>query len=374
MKNYRGYTLILVVFTIVLLGVLTFTIMTFSNNTLNTSSNERTDQAVFYIAETAVTELKDKMTTAINNAMTDTKEEYDALSTADKLSFNFDESFLTKVVDYVDDPNVVALSTSLDTTHDFVSNVPFEEHFGKTPTAKYAVVQQGTPASGQITYTIQAIGEINGKTRTTSQKMMIAPGEPDAGSGEDFFITFDPINPINVNGTINIKNLNNALTVTTPIATSLSKSANDASLDNGFSSCEANCEYNYQLPDFAPLVAYAKLNYQPGNTNANPVNGPLFYSSWSNINSTVINGVVVIESDDILINGGVTINGAIIAPYSNVTLLGQATVNGPIICKTFTSNNGQLTGEYTPDPITIPGTPSYKDTKPAITEDPLLEK
>lgn len=370
--NNRGYTLILSVFAVVLLGVLAFSLLTISRNTLNTSSNERTDQAVYYIAETAITELKEKMTAEINRAMADTISEYNALTNTDKLAFNFNESFLTRVVQYV--PNAVTLSSSVADYHDFVSEIGFVEHFGKAPTAKYAVVQEGSPASGSIGYTIQAEGDIDGKSRVTSQKIAVSPGQADEGSGEDTFIEFNPINPINVNGAINVKNFTNSLTITTPLATSLSEGANTAALINGFDNCGANCEYSYTLPDFSLLVAFASTNYAAGDSKAKLIDDNVFFTSWPNINSTTINGIVVIASGDIKISGGITINGAIIAPNSNVELSGQAVVNGPIICKTFQANNGQLTGEYTPDPIVIPGAPTYDNTKPIITEDPLLEK
>lgn len=54
MKNERGYALILVLLTIVLIGVIGFSLITVSSNTLNTSANERVNQSSFYIAEAGI--------------------------------------------------------------------------------------------------------------------------------------------------------------------------------------------------------------------------------------------------------------------------------------------------------------------------------
>ena len=54
MKNERGYALIFVLLTIVLIGVIGFSLLTVSSNTMNTSANERVSQSSFYIAEAGV--------------------------------------------------------------------------------------------------------------------------------------------------------------------------------------------------------------------------------------------------------------------------------------------------------------------------------
>lgn len=373
--NEKGYSLLIVILTLVLLSVLCVSIFSISNNTMNLSTNERTDQAVYYIAETALVETKVKMTSEVNKAMDETRTEYANLADDEaRNAYNFDQKFMNKVITNVS--NVVTLSTDSEDYKPFTPAEPFEPHFGKQPTAKYSVIQAGD-ATSNVTYTIQTVGEIDGGTRVVSQKITVKPGLPDPPDPSDSGtggITFTPSYAIQTTGSIKLKDTGNSLTVEGPLATLLSKSDNDKEQKNN-QSCN-DCQYNVPSPNLTSLLELAEQNYTKEIPSGKVLTGPLYIESWDHINGGVeIKGTVFVKSGDIKINGGATINGYLIAPNSNIELNGQATINGAIIAKSFEANNGTI--KFGGSTITVPETlspPSYDGSTPNIIEDSSVEK
>lgn len=367
--NEKGYSLLIVILTLVLLSVLGVSIFAISNNTMNSSTNERTDQAVYYIAETALVETKAKMTNEINKAMAETRTEYANLADDEaRNAYNFDQKFMNKVITNVS--NVVTLSTDSEDYKPFTPAEPFEPHFGKQPTAKYSVIQAGDAIS-DVTYTIQTVGEIDGGTRVVSQKITVKPGVPDPPDPSDSGtggITFTPSFAIQTTGSISIKNTD--LIGEVQLATGLSKSDNDNN-----KSCN-DCINDVDFPDLTSLLELAKKNYTKEIPSGKVLTGPLYIESWDHINGGVeINGTVFVKSGDIKINGGAIINGYLIAPNSNIELNGNAKINGAIIAKSFHGQTGTI--NFSGSTITVPKTPSppsYDESKPNIVEDSSVEK
>lgn len=169
-KNEHGSTLLVVLFTLVLISVLGMSLLVISSNTLKTSTNERTDQAVFYIAEAALVERKAKLESEIDTAYTEAVTEYkEKLIENSKKKPPLPASSITfsKIFKIFLDTHV-----SLYSNQD--SGIAFEEQFSKTPSAKVTILTKPQPT--KIIYTIESegfIGDPTTSSRTVSQEITV---------------------------------------------------------------------------------------------------------------------------------------------------------------------------------------------------------
>ena len=161
--NQRGNSLVLTLFVIVLLSVIGLSLITITANTLKTSTNEREDQAVYYIAEAGLAERKAYLYDQVKEIYTNLKTQYEELSDPQaKNDFNFDEKFYNQI-------NRISLSpkTLNSDNHDYNSH--FNEKTESTATIQK--VQKGS----SIAFTITSEGKIGDtQTRKVSQTINIS--------------------------------------------------------------------------------------------------------------------------------------------------------------------------------------------------------
>ncbi len=99
-SNEQGYSLLLAIFAIAIFTVLGLSIFTISANTKKISTNEREDQAVYYLAEAGLVEKKAELETIVQEAFHKTLQLQEAhySSHLDPMTqFNFEETFLNYI-------------------------------------------------------------------------------------------------------------------------------------------------------------------------------------------------------------------------------------------------------------------------------------
>lgn len=169
-KNEHGSTLVVVLLTLVLITVLGMSLFVISSNTLKTSTNERTDQAVFYIAEAGLIERKARLNSEIDAAYTQAVKEYKEKlieNSKKKPPLPTSSIVFSKIF-----KNFLDMHVSLYSNQD--SGIAFETHFSKTPSAKITILSSPQPT--KIIYTIESEGFIEDPTtaaRKVSQKITV---------------------------------------------------------------------------------------------------------------------------------------------------------------------------------------------------------
>ncbi|WP_146551184.1 pilus assembly PilX N-terminal domain-containing protein [Rummeliibacillus sp. SL167] len=157
LNNKHGYTLIIAVLTLVVISILGLGLMGTSATTLKQADHERSDQSAYYIAEAGIVQTKSKLDTIVNNAYDQTKNEYDNLTTEQKINYNFEQQFYTIV------ENNIRLSTYI------FDN--FDKNFNEQPTATVTVSRINN--SFPIQYDILSVGKIGKNKRTLSQNYTV---------------------------------------------------------------------------------------------------------------------------------------------------------------------------------------------------------
>ncbi|MCM3386966.1 hypothetical protein M3649_02330 [Ureibacillus chungkukjangi] len=155
-RNEQGYSMLTVIFTIVLLSVLGLGLFTITTNTLKTSVNERNSQAVYYIAEAGVIETKPKLINEINNAYDIAIREFEASLIANKNNPSgviFADIFRKNLNEIV--------------TLNYPAKTDYEKHFSDSPIA-YIEIEKTNTASNYI-YTIKSEGKIDNSSSTSRQ-------------------------------------------------------------------------------------------------------------------------------------------------------------------------------------------------------------
>lgn len=79
LRNENGYSLLLVFFVLMFISIAGISLLTVSANSLKTSSNERTDQSIYYIAEAGLNFKKAEMLTSLRQAEEMAMKEVDKL-------------------------------------------------------------------------------------------------------------------------------------------------------------------------------------------------------------------------------------------------------------------------------------------------------
>ncbi|RHW39493.1 hypothetical protein D1B33_01215 [Lysinibacillus yapensis] len=187
-KNEIGYSMLIALFTLALLSVLGLSIFTISGKTMDVSSNERIDQAVYYIAEAGLIEAKASLDIsnkniiiqqALSEARTHTLQELNnGIIDENSYLIELNNRFLNNVL------------TNLDTNsfHGIIFE-NFEKNNGNKPNAKIEVTctkvglnsnltdcNDTTLSSGltKIIYKITSRGKIDEKERQVSQEIELS--------------------------------------------------------------------------------------------------------------------------------------------------------------------------------------------------------
>lgn len=156
--NEKGFSFLMVFFTMILISILGIGLISVSANSLKTSTNERNDQSVYYIAEAGLAVKKSAVEHELLDYYKEIKDYYDRLSVKEKLAFDFESEFYKKVEDFLD-----LTPTSLG---------GFEPQFGNTPSANIKI-SKVSAGNSPLEYKITSVGTIGKKERTVSQIITI---------------------------------------------------------------------------------------------------------------------------------------------------------------------------------------------------------
>lgn len=172
-QNENGYSLLIAIFALALFSILGMGIFTISANTLKTSTNERVDQSVYYIAEGALVETKKKLLNDIEGTLKNSteiahlKEDFiDGKIDIDTFYTEINDIFFIKIQNEII-PKYNALIKD------------FEDSFGNETFADINVIGtlsiEPTTNKEFLTIQINSEGNIGNKQRNVTQKITI-PG------------------------------------------------------------------------------------------------------------------------------------------------------------------------------------------------------
>ncbi len=149
-----GFTLIAVLMVLVVLSILGLSINAIASNTVKTSTGERDDQSVFYVAEAGVVSGLYEIEGIVKQAFQDVNDVFEGLPNERKKTFNFEAEFYSRI-------NVIEGSRP---------SPSFEASFGETTSASVTV---RLISENPWVYEIESIGNIGSKTRTVTQEFTI---------------------------------------------------------------------------------------------------------------------------------------------------------------------------------------------------------
>lgn len=181
----KGFTLLSVLLLLIIVTVLGVSILTMTGNSLKLSTNERTDQSTFYIAEAGIVETRKAMDLTVQKAYKDayeeTKNEYNRLPIKEQETFDFatklEGSYLNKVTTELSRLSPRQLSSFEPT---------YSENNTLTKPSAIVNVNIDKISGEELQYKITSVGTIGNKERSVSQKLTVnlnvgnlgAPGIP----------------------------------------------------------------------------------------------------------------------------------------------------------------------------------------------------
>ncbi|MFJ7735049.1 pilus assembly PilX N-terminal domain-containing protein [Lysinibacillus sp. NPDC097287] len=166
-KNENGNTLIITLFVLVLITILGLSLVTMTTNTLKVSTNERTDQAVFYIAEAGLVERKASLTIEINNAYSAAVDEYKKQLIENSKKDPSEQEVIS--FKNIFKPILLANVSLAGATYN-----NFEKHFSKEPKAEVTIEQEEQDT--KMIYTITStgiLGDLDTASRVITQKVSV---------------------------------------------------------------------------------------------------------------------------------------------------------------------------------------------------------
>ena len=96
-NNEYGFTLIAVLMVLVVLSILGLSINAIASNSVKTSTGERDDQSVFYIAEAGVVSGLYEIEGIVKQAFQDVNDVFEGLPNERKKTFNFEAEFYSRI-------------------------------------------------------------------------------------------------------------------------------------------------------------------------------------------------------------------------------------------------------------------------------------
>ena len=157
-KREQGNVLLFALILLVVISVMGLSLMTITANTLKTTTNERDDLAVYYIAEAGLVQKRAELVHQIKTAYEGIKAHYDGIEDVTaKSAFNFDEQFKLMVMGMP-----LEQATSV-----------YEDHFGQDAYADVEV--ERTIKGNSIEFVIKSVGAIGDqRKRTVAQSFLIS--------------------------------------------------------------------------------------------------------------------------------------------------------------------------------------------------------
>ncbi|MGE7771656.1 DUF7305 domain-containing protein [Viridibacillus arvi] len=241
-KNEKGYTLVIVLMVLIVISVLGVALMSVTASTMKQSSNERTDQSVYYIAEAGIVQKREELNTQLKEAFKSTKEHYGTLTNKEKIMFNFKDYFHIQAEQNIASSQVNQFSN-------------YEEHFGEEPKSTIILTKDKDDSNK---YYIKSIGEIGDKKRTVTQEYIVDLVLETTPTPE----TYTPKYAVHVKNTITLSGSANIYGA--DIATELS---NPSSIDipsyySHKPKADLNTPIDIELPYF-PEDSYTTLENSP---------------------------------------------------------------------------------------------------------------
>lgn len=147
---------VLTLLVLVLLSIMGLGLMTVTTNTLKNTTNEREDQAVFYIAEAGLIQKRAELSHQIKGIYNGLKNAYNKIEDPKKkIEFDFDNKFIEAVSQIPINPDIPIEAT-------------YEDHFNNPTKSKVTVKRSGNDSV--ITFTITSTGYIGeNRSRTVTQ-------------------------------------------------------------------------------------------------------------------------------------------------------------------------------------------------------------
>lgn len=334
LKNADGHTLVITLFVVVLITVLGLSLVTMTSNTLKISTNERTDQAVYYIAEAGLVERKAALTIDINNA-------YNAALDAYKkqlIESSKNGSSQQRVLSFqtIFKPILLANVSLASATY-----TDFEKHFSQAPQVKVHIGQE--EQASKMIYTITStgiIGDSETTSRVVSQRVIVdlnsaSSNESTSGGGGAY--TVYARNKIKY-GYYDIKNniVGNIASATYdrvespgPEIPLLHDPVNFDALLNG--------QYREQLQ--FPVEDFKNATYYPNNSDLIENNSLIENGDWNKFNDATLTLSANLKLTTFAINnGGLTFN-IDVGDSDKILYVNHLTLNGRINIK----GSGKLT-------------------------------
>lgn len=146
-KNEKGYTLVIVLMMMMVFSILGMSVIAMSTNSVNMSSGERQDQAVYYIAESGVTTRMSEISVLIK-------------SISDDPAIQNGNEFFTKL-----ERNIIM--------EKIINN--YEMNHGESPVARVSVKLVETLDDAKVRrYEITSLGKIGNRTRTVGGSFIVS--------------------------------------------------------------------------------------------------------------------------------------------------------------------------------------------------------
>lgn len=292
--NEQGYSLVIALFILVLVSILGLSIIVISGSNIKISSNERLDQAVYYIAEAGLVETKQKLIKDIDAAFSTAEKHYEDELLNNKnnpreFSFFFSEQ----------------LEKEVKTNYDDIDN--FKEQFSNQPLASIRIDKVDNKLiDNTIKYTIISEGKIDDKSkniRELSQEIIVNLNSYSPSPkyfsiyarNNIYYAYYDMKN--NVKANLASATQKYVSSVGSPIEIIYDPFSFDKLINNDFKDVLA-----------FPTQTFEDAKYYPSNSNLitnNKLNG----SDWNKYNnSTLVLGNNLKVDDFLLTNGGLTFN------------------------------------------------------------------
>lgn len=325
-KGNGGFTLIAVLFVIVILSVLGISILMITSNFMEISAGERNDQSVYYVAEAGVVEKTYDINEKVNEAFNVIEIKYDNLSDKDKRTFDFVGEFYSEVITRMDGLSSAAPE--------------FENNFGNNPTASITLIRK---SSNPPKYEIESTGTIGNKKRTVTQEVTVSlnpttiPG-PEIPKNIALYInkTINLSGSVMIYGDVGTKSNNPTDVKFTSVARATGK-------------VHQGVDYSISLPSFPPYPTFnipqdQKITNTNGNTTDLVKDGKLLISNYItngytlNLNKNMeFKEVFLNENNTLIINLGSS-DREIVVDHLNV-LNGHIKIVGNGKLTIFVKNN-----------------------------------
>lgn len=215
--NERGYALFLTILVLVLVSTLGMGLLTITANSNKVTVNERTDQSLYYIAETGINLEKAKILQTIeqiyNTLQSSINNANEAEQKAIIANYGSVDSYYAHLIEntYCNEYNsIIGDATKCNTTnHRYTNSYTLEQQFSKNPISDTTVAF--SCVSTECTFSISSIGRFNNGTtnRELNQNLVVklptysggTTGESGGGSGNT------PSNPLSNYGAITKGNI-----------------------------------------------------------------------------------------------------------------------------------------------------------------------